>query len=51
MLFEKITGKIPIEKGWSGDAKFRVTIAGEPYLLRISSPEKQERVQAVFQIA
>lgn len=49
MLYEKITGKIPIEKGWSGDTKFRVTIDGEYYLLRISSPEKQERVQAVFQ--
>jgi len=49
VLYEKITEKIPIEKGWSGDTKFKVTIDGEFCLLRISSHEKQERVQGQFQ--
>lgn len=49
MLYERITEKIPIEKGWSGDAKFKVTIDGSCYLLRISSPEKRERVQGIYQ--
>ena len=49
MIFEKIIGKTPIEKGWSGDRKYRaVTSEGETYLLRISPPEKQERVKQQF---
>ena len=49
MLYEKITERIPIERGWSGDAKFKVTIDGSCYLLRISSPEKRKRVEGIHQ--
>ena len=50
MIYERLTKKEPIEKGWSGDKKYRaVTDTGEPYLLRVFSPEKQERVTAQFQ--
>ena len=50
MLYERIVSKTPIEKGWSGDRKFRVlTDSGESFLLRISPPEKQARVFAQFQ--
>lgn len=49
MIFETIIQRIPIEKGWSGDKKFRaVTSAGKHCLLRISPPEKLERVKQQF---
>ena len=49
MIFEKIIEKMPIEKGWSGDRKYRaVTCDGKSYLLRVSPPEKRERVQQQF---
>ena len=49
MIFERITKKVPIEKGWSGDRKYRVTTAdGQSYLLRVSPPEKEERVKQQF---
>jgi len=49
MLYEKIIAREPIEKGWSGDRKFRVTTeSGENYLLRISPPEKQNRIASQF---
>ena len=49
MIFERITKKVPVEKGWSGDQKYRVTTAdGLTLLLRISPPEKQERVAQQF---
>ncbi len=43
------TSKILIEKGWSGDKKYRVTAAdGRTYLLRISPAEQYERQCATF---
>lgn len=42
--------KEPIDKGWSGDKKYRVTdAAGESYLLRISPMERRERVEGTFE--
>ena len=43
MLYEAITERYPIEKGWSGDRKFKVMIERIPYLLRISPSEKAEQ--------
>ncbi len=41
--------KTPIEKGWSGDKKYRVTDArGQPYLLRISPMEQHARKEREF---
>ena len=49
MIFERITKKEPIEKGWSGDRKYRVSTAdGHTLLLRISPPEKRDRVAQQF---
>ena len=50
MLYESIIRRFPIEKGWSGDKKYRIECAdGNVYLLRVSSPEKYERRKAEFQ--
>ncbi len=39
----------PIEKGWSGDKKYKaVTADGSTYLLRVTPLEKRERCQAMF---
>lgn len=39
-----------IEKGWSGDQKYCVTdAAGKRYLLRISPPERRERVERTYE--
>ena len=43
MLYEAITEKHPIEKGWSGDRKYKVIIGGDPYLLRISPAQQLQR--------
>lgn len=43
MLYDAITEATPIEKGWSGDRKFKVIIKEIPYLLRISPLEKKEQ--------
>ena len=43
MLFESITEKYPIDKGWSGDRKYKVIIGGVPYLLRISPEQQRQR--------
>ena len=41
--------KTPIEKGWSGDKKFRAeTTNGEVYLLRIIRKEKKEQAYRTF---
>ena len=43
-VYETIIQRFPIEKGWSGDRKFRaVTSDGQTYLLRLSSPDRLER--------
>ena len=44
MIFETLTNRSPIEKGWSGDQKYRAEDAeGGVYLLRVSPPERLER--------
>lgn len=48
MLYEKITDRTPVLKGWSGDRKYKVIIDGVPYLLRISPAEKQDRILRQF---
>ena len=50
MIYDSIVSREPIDKGWSGDRKFRaVTENGEVYLLRITVPEKQARFAVQFQ--
>lgn len=49
MLYETIIRREPIEKGWSGDRKYRAEDArGNTWLLRISPPERYERRAAEF---
>jgi len=49
MMIEKITEKTPIDKGWSGDRKYRVTTSdGGKYLLRVSPEKPCERVKDLF---
>ncbi len=44
MRYEQITRLEPIDKGWSGDKKYKVsTGSGEVYLLRLSPEEKYDR--------
>ena len=47
---ESIMTRTPIDKGWSGEQKYKaVTETGEVYLLRIASPEKLERKRQEFE--
>lgn len=49
MIYERIIEKFPIEKGWSGDKKYRaVTDDGAVYLLRVSPVEREVRTRAQF---
>ena len=49
MIFERIVSRTPVDKGWSGDRKFRVEDAeGNVYLLRISPMEKYEQRKGEF---
>ena len=49
-LFGRIVQRTPIDKGWSGDWKYRaVTADGDVYLLRVSPPERQDRKQREFE--
>lgn len=49
MIFETLTNRSPIEKGWSGDQKYRAEDAeGGVYLLRVSPPERLERRREAF---
>ena len=50
MIYEKLVRKEPIDKGWSGDRKFRaVTKDGAVYLLRTSPMEQLERKRREFE--
>jgi serine/threonine-protein kinase len=47
----RITEKIPIDKGWSADKKFKITDeSGIPFLLRVSPPEQAARKRAQFEM-
>lgn len=49
MNLSDFVSKIPVEKGWSGDQKFRVTDrGGTDYLLRVSPPERQAERRDLF---
>lgn len=48
-LYDQITQRIPIHKGWSGDRKFcAITSGGSRYLLRISPMERLESKRREF---
>lgn len=49
MLYDKIIKKEPIDRGWSTDKKYKVTLSdGNVYLLRISPPERYENRRKLF---
>lgn len=49
MIYDTIISRLNIEKGWSGDKKYRVTTTeGLQYLLRVSPLERLERRRAEF---
>ncbi len=50
MLYEAITKAEPVDKGWSGDKKYKVFVGETPYLLRISPMQKQERILRQFRL-
>lgn len=50
-LFDKIVGRIEIEKGWSGDKKYcAIDVAGEKYLLRVSPLEQYDRKKKEYDL-
>lgn len=50
-LYASLGERTPIEKGWSGDRKYRATGAdGKPYLLRITPFDKAARRADIFRI-
>ena len=49
-IYKSIVSRTPIEKGWSGDRKYRVTTAtGDTYLLRLSGLDRLERKKREFE--
>jgi len=49
VLYEKIVHREPVEKGWSVDKKYKVTLSeGSVLLLRISPPYRREAVETCF---
>ena len=49
-IYEFIVSRTPIEKGWSGDRKYRiVTVDGGTYLLRLSGLDRLERKKREFE--
>lgn len=49
MIYETIIHQTPIEKGWSGDRKYRaVTEDGNKYLLRVSPLDRYDRRKQEF---
>ena len=50
-IYNKITEKIPIKKGWSQDRKYWAeTQYGDPYLLRVSPAQQAERVKHQYEL-
>ncbi len=50
MIFDSITQKEPIEKGWSGDKKYcAVTADGTKYLLRVSPVKNYDRRKRTYE--
>ena len=49
MIYDTIIERTPIEKGWSPDKKYRVvTENGTSYLLRVSPPDRLDRMRSQF---
>ncbi len=49
MIYESITRRTPVEKGWSGDRKFCITVPdGHTYLLRVSPMERFHKKKQEF---
>lgn len=49
-IYRTIVSRTPIEKGWSGDRKYRiVTVDGGTYLLRLSGLDRLERKKREFE--
>ena len=49
-IFPKINSRTPIDKGWSGDQKYRaVTADGHTYLLRISPIDRLDRKRREYE--
>ena len=49
MLYDTILSRQPLDKGWSGDQKFRVTTNdAKVYLLRITRPERSDHFRRCF---
>ena len=50
-VFETIASREPVEKGWSGDRKYRAVCEnGDVYLLRISPAERREQRRALWDV-
>lgn len=49
MLFDRIESRQLIKKGWSCDKKYRVSIDGTDYLLRIAPQENYEKCRRQFE--
>lgn len=50
MIYETIIRRTAIEKGWSGDAKYKAeTTDGSIYLLRIAAPDRFDRKKREFE--
>lgn len=50
MIYDSVITMEPIDKGWSGDSKYKVsTSEGERFLLRVSPIDKLERCRSVFE--
>lgn len=48
-VYEEIVSRKPVEKGWSGDKKYRATTKdGKKYLLRITSQERAHRFHLCY---
>ena len=51
MIYSEIINKEPIEKGWSGDKKYRVTTSDKKeYFLRITPKEKEVFCREIFDV-
>lgn len=49
-IYNQIINRIPVDKGWSGDQKYCVTVEdGTKYLLRITVPERAHRFRLCFE--
>ncbi len=49
-LYDQLTSRIPVDKGWSGEQKYKaLTREGKAYLLRIAPPDRLERKRQEYE--